>query len=137
MTDLGTLVLLWYLPRIIREEWKTSRFTCVLRLKGRVNNARAVLTFHSSGKYLIEKKWILQKGELGTLEMGEVGMYTKTANGFLLESELLDRSVVRGGVAFRINRKLVRTAEGYLVDEETVLPERWSCHTLRNWSLCE
>ena len=97
MTDLGTLVLLWYLPRIIMEEWKTSRFTCVLRLKGRVNNARAVLTFHSSGKYLIEKKWILQKGELGTLEMGEVGMYTKTANGFLLESELLDRSVVRGG----------------------------------------
>ncbi|MEQ1841826.1 MAG: hypothetical protein ABL994_15585, partial [Verrucomicrobiales bacterium] len=136
MTDLGTLVLLWYLPAIIREEWKTSRFTCVLRLKGKVDNARAVLTFHTSGKYLLQKKWVLQKGQLGTLEMGEIGTYSETEGGFTLRSdEQVARSVVLEGRVFRIERRLARTSDGYLVEQETDLPESKSYHSLRNWSL--
>ncbi len=136
LSDLGTLVLLWYFPAIIRQEWKTSRFTCVLRLKGSVENAQAVLTFHTSGNYLLEKRWVRPKGEEGIVGTGEEGTYTRTENGFRLNfGRQVDRSVVREGVAFLIERKLVRTTEGYLVEEETDLPERWAYHTLRNWIL--
>ncbi len=134
LTDLGTLVLLWFLPSIIRQAWKTSRFTCVLLLKGSVENAQAVLTFHTSGNYLLEKRWVRPKGEEGIVGMGEEGTYTRTESGFRLNSdEQVDRSIEREGIAYLIERKLVRTEEGYLVVEETDLPERWVYHTLRNW----
>lgn len=138
VTDLGTLVVLWSLPAIIRQEWKTSRYTCVLRLKGSEENAHAVLTFHSSGKYLLRKRWVRPKGEEGIVGMGELGTYVEAVDGFTLRSdEQVDRSVVREGVVFRIDRKLLRTEGGYWADEETDLPERWSYHTLRNWPLRE
>lgn len=138
MTDLGTLVLLWLLPKTLREEWKTSRFTRVLRLSGSEGNARAVLTFHTSGKYLLQKRWTRPKGEEGIIEMGELGTYTEAEDGFtLISNEHVDRSVVREGTVFKIERKLVRTGEGYSVDQESDLPERRSHNTLRNWSLRE
>lgn len=134
MTDLGTLVLLWFLPTILREEWKTSRYTRVLHLSGSEGNAHAVLTFHTSGKYLLRKQWVRPKDEEGITGMGELGTYTESEDGFTLKSdEQFDRSVVRVGIVLRIDRKLVRIVDGYIVEQETVLPERWSCHTLRNW----
>lgn len=137
-TDLGTLVVLWCLPAIIREEWKTSRFTCVLRLKGSVENAHAILTFHTSGKYLLQKRWKLAQGEQGIVGMGELGTYAETLNGFTMKSdEIVDRSVVHEGRVFRIDRKLVRTAGRTVVVEESDLPEVVFYHTLRNWSLHE
>lgn len=136
MTDLGTLVVLWYLPAIVREEWKISRFTCVLRLKGRVYNAQAVLTLHTSGRYLLQKSWERKKGEEGIIGMGELGTYNEAEDGFTLQSdEQVDRSVVREGIVFRIDRKLTRAGGDYKVEEETDIPERWSYHTLRNWVL--
>jgi hypothetical protein len=137
ITDLGTLVFLWYLPAIVREEWKTSRFTRVLRIKGSEGNAQAVLTFHTSGRYLLRKQWVRPKGEQGIIGMGELGTYTEVEGGFTLISEQVDRSVVREGVVFRIDRKLVFVGGEYLIDKETDLPERWSYHTLWHWSLRE
>jgi len=138
LTDLGTLVLLWFLPALIKEEWKVSRFTRVLRLSGSEGNAHAVLTFHTSGKYLLQKRWARPKGEEGIIGMGELGTYTEAEDGFtLISNEHVDRSVVREGTVFRIERKLVRTGEGYSINQESDLPERWSHDTLRNWSLRE
>ncbi len=137
-TDLGTLVVMWCLPAIIRQEWKTSRFTCVLRLKGSVENAHAVLTFHTSGKYLLQKRWKLAQGEQGIVGMGELGTYAETLDGFTMKSdEIVDRRVVHEGSVFRIDRKLVRTTGRAVVVEESNLPEVVSYHTLRNWSLHE
>jgi hypothetical protein len=137
-TDLGTLVVMWCLPAIIRQEWKISRFTCVLRLKGSVENAHAVLTFHTSGKYLLQKRWKLAHGEQGIVGMGELGTYAETLDGFTMKSdEIVDRRVVHEGSVFRIDRKLVRTAGRAVVVEESNLPEVVSYHTLRNWSLHE
>ena len=137
ITDLGTLVFLWYLPAIVREEWKTSRFTRVLRIKRSEGNAQAVLTFHTSGRYLLRKQWVRPKGEQGIIGMGELGTYTEVEGGSTLISEQVDRSVVREGVVFRIDRKLVFVGGEYLIDKEADLPERWSYHTLWHWSLRE
>lgn len=138
VTDLGTLVFLRYLPAIIREERKVSRFTRVLRIKGSVENAHAVLTFHTSGKYLLQKRWKLAQGEQGIVGMGELGTYAETLDGFTMKSdEVVDRRVVHERSVFRIDRKLVRTAGRAVVVEESDLPEVVSYHTLRNWSLHE
>lgn len=132
MTDLGTLVLFSFLPTILREEWKTSRFTRVLRLEGCEGNAHATLTFHASGKYLLRKEWVRPKGEEGVIAMGELGTYTEAEDGLTLRSdEQVDRSVVREGIVFLIERRLVHTAVGYVVVQETDLPERWIYHSIR------
>lgn len=41
VTDLGTWVAPWYLPRIIRQVWETPRLTCQLRIKGSIENDHA------------------------------------------------------------------------------------------------
>ena len=123
MTDLGTLVFLWYLPAIIREEWKTSRFTCVLRLKGRVDNAHAVLTFHTSGKYNLQKRWSRPLKEGDAISTGELGTFAETTDGYALTSD-------EG-----IKRILVREGKTYRVKLESDLPERCAYLSIAGWIL--
>ena len=123
MTDLGTLALLWYLPSIIRQEWKTSRFTCVLRLTGRVDNAHAVLTFHTSGKYNLQKRWSRPLKEGDAISTGELGTFAETTDGYALTSD-------EG-----IKRILVREGKTYRVKLESDLPERCAYLSIAGWIL--
>ncbi|MBL7647713.1 MAG: hypothetical protein JNK74_16125 [Candidatus Hydrogenedentes bacterium] len=123
MTDLGTLVLLWYLPAIIREESKTSRFTCVMRLKGRFDNAHTVLTFHTSGKYSLQKRWSRPLKEGDAIETGELGTFAETTDGYALTSD-------EG-----IKRDLVRDGKAYRVKLESELPERCPYLSIAGWIL--
>ena len=70
--------------------------------------------------------------------MGEMGAYVGSADGFTLGAdEQVDRSEVREGVVFRIDRKLAPTGSGHLIDAKTDLPQRRSYNTLGIWSLRE
>lgn len=98
IADIGTLAFLYALPRLIAEWWAVSRFTQILGLSGKSDNQTAVLTLHSTGQYLLKKKWQRAPGELGVIALGEPGTFTKTEDGYsLVAHHGLCRTIRDGG----------------------------------------
>ena len=84
ISDIGTLAILCALPRLIAEWWAVSGFTQVLGLSGKSGNQAAIVTLHSSGQYLLKKKWQRAPGEPGVVSLSEPGTFTKTEHGYSL-----------------------------------------------------
>lgn len=81
--DIGTVLFLFVLPRLVADAWRTSRFTRVLAVAGSQGIESVDISFHSGGHYLLKKRWNRAPGELGTIALSEPGTYVQGAAGSL------------------------------------------------------
>lgn len=77
--DIGTVLFLFMLPRLVAEAWQTSRFTRALALIGSQGIEHVQISFHAGGHYLLLKRWTRAQRELGTVALSEAGSYTHGA----------------------------------------------------------
>ena len=124
LTDIGTLYFLWISPRLIREWWALSRFTQIAVMEGSHENQTARLSLHSSGMYLLKKRWRRMPGETGIVELGEFGTYTPSGDGYELTAHFgLRRGLrARGGGVYGVE-------QGGISDTAT------SDYSLKDWQL--
>ncbi len=120
--DPGTLVLLIYTPKLVREWWQTCSYTEILRLHSEKDKQKAILTLHSTGHYCLKKTWRRKPFELGIRSLGEPGEFRETADGYTLTS------------FHGIQRKLTRSGgSGFLASELKPLAETRSDYSLDGW----
>lgn len=107
IADIGTVAFLWVIPRLIAEWWAHSRFTRILVLEGTHENQSALLTLHSTGHYLLKKKWQRARGEMGIIELGEPGTFTSSKDGYRLVAHHGLRRTLRaqGGGSFVVEEE--------------------------------
>lgn len=79
--------MLLALPLMLKDWWQTSYFTRTLKVSGRLGIQTAELTLHSTGRYILKKKWERQPNELGVVGLGETGAVVKTESGFRLTAD--------------------------------------------------
>jgi hypothetical protein len=82
--DIGTIAFLLVAPRLLREWWRTSRFTTKLILSGSEGIESATLTLHSGGHYLLRKAWNRPKDMPGIVGLGEPGTYVEDGSDYEL-----------------------------------------------------
>ncbi|QTD43769.1 hypothetical protein [Ottowia testudinis] len=87
IADAGTVMVACAMPRLVRNEWRTSRFTRLFTLKATGGAMQAKITFHTHGHYALTKQWQRRAGETGIISLGEVGTYVQRADGLLLISD--------------------------------------------------
>jgi hypothetical protein len=122
LLDAGTLIFSLVLPRLVAEWWRVSSFTRILVLRGLHEGAKATLSFHSSGYYLLQKEWKLDSRPVAhPIDLSVVGKYETTENGYCLCEPL--HSLVRK-----------TNAEEYCVEEEHPTPEALDA-SLHGWTL--
>lgn len=124
LLDIGTLVFLSVLPRLIREWWQTSVFTRTMILRGTQGIQRAEITIHRGGRYLLTKTWNRPRDELGIVGLGEPG-------SFVAEGETL--TLVSDHGLRRELRRVARSA--YDVDEPEEDCPQFQDYSLRGWRL--
>jgi hypothetical protein len=73
LLDLGTVAFSVAMPQIIRDEWRTSRFTLTKTLRGTSGNESVILTLHRD-RYVLRKSW-MQDGASGLSGLGEPGTF--------------------------------------------------------------
>ena len=95
LLDIGTLMFLLVTPRLIRDWWQTSSFTRRLKLQGSVGIEAATLTFHTGGRYLLEKCWNRPPETNGIIGLGEIGTYVEINSGYELTAHHGLRRVLR------------------------------------------
>lgn len=86
LLDIGTIPFLLMLPRLIRDEWSTSRFTKLFSISSTKNKQTTVISFHKGGKYFIKFRWERFPGELGIIATNDFGDFTKSNNDYILTS---------------------------------------------------
>lgn len=121
IADVGTVAFFWARPRFIAEWWALSRFTRILTLEGSHEDQSAVLTLHSSGEYLLKKKWQGMPGHLTSF-----GTFTRSADGYELVAHFGLRHTLRaqgGGL--------------YVVNEEDTNDPSVRNYSLKHWHLRE
>ena len=84
--DPGTWMLL-ALPLKLKDWWRTSCFTRTLKVSGKMGIQTAELTLHSTGRYILKKKWERPSNELGMVGCGETGAVVKAESGFRLTAD--------------------------------------------------
>ena len=70
-----------------RRWWDTCPFTRVLRVRGSDGNATATLTLHSTGRYLLRKRWRRRTQEPGTVALREVGSFSRRRDNIEMTSD--------------------------------------------------
>lgn len=124
VADIGTLAFLAASPKLFRDWWRTSSFTRVLVLNGTKGNQSAILTFHSTGHYLLKKSWIRPCGQTGIVRLGEPGTFTQLGDRYELTSHA------------GLRRLLQKTDErAYRVEKEDLPKEELRDDSLRGWVL--
>lgn len=125
LSDLGTIAFLWVLPRLISEAQKTSASTRVAVFEGTEGAQSAVISIHSTGRYLLEKKGRLEKkqrpGKFLAWELGELGDAAEDKGTYLLKAD------------HGWSRTLQPAPEGFLHCLEDQLPEHARSHSIANW----
>jgi hypothetical protein len=121
--DPGTWMLI-SLPLLLKDWWQISLFTRILKLHGKKDVQTVELTLHSTGRYLLKKKWERRPNELGIVGLGELGAAVRTGTGFRLTAD-------QGWI-----RDLEQGADGSFsvsecVADKTVLPD----HSIGDWRL--
>lgn len=120
--DIGTLAFFAVTPRLLRDSWRVSWFTRILKLHGTHDIQSAILTLHKTGHYLLKKSWNRPPNELGVVGLGEPGVFTKTADGYRMRSD------------HGLCRTLRRTTDGgYTVDEDAFQDEALEKYSLDGW----
>jgi hypothetical protein len=123
--DVGTMAFLWVSPRLFSDLWQTSFFTRVAAFEGTEGLQSAVISIHSSGRYLLEKKWRRQPGDLGVSASREVGNVSKHEGTYLLKAD-------NGW-----SRTLRPAPEGFLQCVEDQLPTEWRSRSIADWRFRE
>lgn len=77
VADVATMTWLIRGPAFVRLWWATSRFTRVDLLRGARDDATATLSLHSTGRYVLRKRWTRRAGELGLIAVGETGAWNR------------------------------------------------------------
>jgi len=85
--DIATMGVIVSIPRIVRDEWRTSGLTRIATLVGDYDIQTARLSLHRRGHYLLKKKWHRAKPEPGIISLGELGSYCCDGPDILLESQ--------------------------------------------------
>jgi hypothetical protein len=78
LLDIVTVAFSVALPRIIRDEWRTSRFTLTKTLRGTSGNESVILTLHRN-RYVLRKSWT-RNGGSGLSGLGEPGTFIDTGD---------------------------------------------------------
>jgi len=125
--DIGTVVFLAVLPRLVREWWQTSYFTKRITLVGSRDIESATLTLHSGGHYHLQKSWSRPAASTGIVGLGETGKYVEIENGFELTAHHGLRRVLRLS-------KQEAYESTYLVEEDT-WPQDDGYSSLGGWML--
>jgi hypothetical protein len=125
LCDVGTIAFLWASPRLISDLWQTSSFTRVAVFEGTQGMQSAVISIHSTGRYLLEKKWRRQPGEGGISAMGEVGDASEDKGSHLLKAD-------NGW-----SRTLQPAPDGLLQCVEDQLPKDYRSHSIADWRFRE
>jgi hypothetical protein len=124
LSDMGTVMFLAVLPWLIREWWRTSVFTRTMILHGTQGIQRAVITIHSSGRYLLKKSWDRPSSETGIVGLGEPGSFVADGEAVTLVSD------------HGLRRKLRRvTRDAYDVEEPEEDRPELRDYSLRGWRL--
>lgn len=119
LVDIGTIIFLIALPRLLSEAFNTSKFTQVLLLRGEHANEKAKVSFHKAGNYVLSKEWSRPLGEPGVIGISEPGTYKKQGDGWVLTSHT-------GKV-----RHFKKNDDEYLVED----PDPEENHGINGWSL--
>jgi len=124
VADIGTLAFLAASPKLFKDWWRTSSFTRILALNGNKGNQSAIITFHSTGHYLLKKSWIRPPGQAGIVELGEPGTFTQLGDRYELISDV--------GL-----RRLLQKTEGgaYHVEKEDLPKVELRDYSLSGWVL--
>ncbi len=124
MSDIGTVAFIAVLPWLIGEYWNTSRFTCLMTLRGATGIEKAVITLHSTGHYHLEKSWDRAQNESGISSLGESGKFTRDGNDLELQAH------------DGLRRRLVYTdAATYRVEEYGETQDDSKAQSLQGWHL--
>lgn len=86
ITDLGTVLFLCVLPRLITEAWRISRWTRLQRFEATHRQAMATLTLHRHGYYFLHRTWV-RTTSFGPLSTGETGRYVESHDRIVLTSD--------------------------------------------------
>ena len=107
VADIGTLAFLAASPQLLRDWWHTCSFTRVLALNGSKENQRAILTFHSTGHYLLKKSRPRPPGQTGIVGLGEPGTFIQLDDRYELVSHVGLRRVLQktDGRAYRVEKE--------------------------------
>lgn len=119
MADIGTLLFLRALPRLILDAWRTSRFTRTFLLTGGRGNQAVEISFHKGGYYVLRKTWQRAAGECGMTARGEPGTFVSAPDGITLTSHT--------GSA----RQLRQIGNGFVVEDSGSLGD----YSLDQWML--
>jgi hypothetical protein len=85
--DIGTVAFLIISPKLLSQWWDTCSHTRVLCLHGVNGNQSAELSFHSTGRYHLRKKWQRPPNECGIVSLGELGTFTRTPDAFEMKAD--------------------------------------------------
>ncbi len=85
LLDFGTLFLLMCIPRILLEEWKTSRFNLVAEYGGGRGNLTARIHLYRRGLFVIQHQLNRPPGELGTVGRSMIGTWSRDEQALTLE----------------------------------------------------
>ncbi len=121
--DIGTLAFLFVSPRLIKDWWQTSCFTRTLKLQGSQGEQSAIITFHSTGQYLLKKSWHRPRGQTGIAGLGEPGTSTQSGGEYQLTSHA------------GLRRTFRRTDQGAYVVEEELPGDALRDYSLKQWVL--
>lgn len=124
IADVGTLAFAIVIPRLFREWWEVSSFTRILTLRGGRGIRTVVLTFHSTGHYLLQQSWNRGPGELGIVGLSETGTFSQNSEQFDLRAH------------HGLQRQLQPQGDGrFVVQEHPPLADDLLEHALDGWTL--
>ncbi len=87
IADVGTFIYIIAAPTIARDWWSTSRFTKLFTLSGASENQKVLISFHSTGNYVLKKEW--ERGDtVGITGLGDLGQYEISEGMISIKSHL-------------------------------------------------
>jgi hypothetical protein len=122
--DIGTMAFLAISPKLISEWWDTCSYTRILNLHGTNQNQSAQLSFHSTGRYLLRKKWQRPPDELGIVSLGELGSFKQT-------QDIMEMKADQGW-----SRQITPVSEGrFRVREDDEVAKEHRDYSVADWLL--
>jgi hypothetical protein len=122
--DIGTVAFISVLPRLISDWWNTCSYTLIKTFYGKDGIQDAVITLHTTGRYLMKKSWSRRDGEYGIVGLGEPGTFSKDGDAFELVSH------------HGLRRRLVPAEkQSFLVEEQQGVRPELKDYSLNQWSL--
>lgn len=81
LLDIGTLVWIAALPKLLKEAWNHSHWNQRLNLKGGRGRCSVALKLQKNKGYLLHANWTSENNEYGIVQISETGTYALSDNG--------------------------------------------------------